>query len=75
MKQSKSKVFLLFVLAMVCLIVGFIALFIGHTNHLVAGGIALIAFALFFAVFNRAWAALGERGARQTVSATVRGGF
>lgn len=73
MKQSKVKIVLLFVLALVCLVVAFTAIFIGHTNHLVAGGIALIAFALFFAVFNRAWAALGEPGTRASIGGTVRG--
>lgn len=59
-----------FALALAAAIVMFLLIFIGHLDHYLAIGGALIALVAFFRFFNRAWALWERSGAVAEIPAT-----
>jgi hypothetical protein len=45
----------LIALSIAAAVVCFVALFLGHTNHSIAGGVALLGFVVSLTAFNKGW--------------------
>ena len=55
MFRTRKTALLYFAVAFFFAIVAFYALFVGHVDHFIAGGAALLAFVGFWVSFSRGW--------------------